>query len=179
MAEHICRKGWIMAPSPEDGEHVPFFVQVRDKDIVWDEETLPKLLNDLSLLGSEREIFYPVYQWKIKINGWVVTLNQDATYTAIKKVKVTDNFTSLSDGVDLYANLILPFETYNDDNFSVQATKMSNDNDVISANLSVGYDWLTKVSMITVSLKNQSGMKLGEYTNSAVSITVTGKVVIQ
>ena len=179
MAEHICRKGWIMAPSPEDGEHVPFFVQVRDKDIVWDEETLPKLLNDLSLLGSEREIFYPVYQWKIKINGWVVTLNQDATYIATKRINVSEEFTSLVDGIDLYANLNLPFNTYIDDNFSVQTTKMSNDSDVINANLSVGHEWISKISMITVSLRNQSGMSLSTYTESDICVTVTGKVVLE
>lgn len=179
MAEHICRKGWIMAPSPEDGDYVPFFVQVRDKDIVWDEETLPKALNDLSLLGTERQLFYPVYQWKFKINGWVVTLNQDATYTATRKINVAEEFASLSDGVDLYTNLNLPFITYIDDNFSVQATKMSNEKDVMDANISVGYDWISSVSMITVSLRNQLGMKIGEYTESAVCVTITGKVVLE
>ena len=52
MINRECLKGWILAPSPTDGENVPFFVYVRDKDIIWDADMI---CSDFKAKASESD----------------------------------------------------------------------------------------------------------------------------
>lgn len=183
MTNRECLKGWILAPSPTDGQNVPFFVQVRDKDIVWDIKNISKELNELSLLGSSREVFYPACQWKFKINKWDVTLKQDATYTATRKIRVAEIFDYINEST-LLGNTDLPFETMNDTYLSVQCTIMSSDNDIETSVISVSPIEDELVKTIDLKLRNNGVIysnefkTSGEYSNSYVYITVTGKLKI-
>ena len=39
MSNYNVRKGFILVPD-ENNEYVPFFVQVREKDIIWDKHII-------------------------------------------------------------------------------------------------------------------------------------------
>ena len=184
MANRECLKGWILAPSPTDGVNVPFFVYVRDKDIQWDESNLPENLNKLSLKGTDREVFYPNYQWKFEFNNWIINLYQDGSYEAIKKISVTDFFTYNTES-NLTAKIILPFETINDKNFSIQSTIISSDDDITGSTISVAPVSDNIIDNIDVILRNvtyhyrENFKTNGDYNNSYVNVSVTGKINLQ
>lgn len=184
MADRECRRGWILAPSPTDGKDVPFFVYVRDKEIVWDINNISKELNELSLLGSNREVFYPTCQWKFRINDWIVTLNQDATYTATRKLSLPQVLSYINEST-LSGNTTLPFETMNDEYFNIQCTLMSIDNDITSSTISVIPESEEVIRRVGLTLRNTAVIfsdefvTSGEYSNSYICITTTGKVKLQ
>ena len=166
MANRECLKGWIISPSPTDGVNVPFFVYVRDKDIQWDESNLPENLNKLSLKGTDRKVFYPNYQWKYKFNNWIINLYQDGSYEAIKKISVTDFF------------------TYNTES-KLTGTIISSDDDITGSTISVAPVSDNIIDNIDVVLRNvtyhyrENFKTNGDYNNSYVNVSVTGKINLQ
>ena len=49
MDKFICNKGFILTPSPSDNDvMVPYFIQVRDKDIIWSEDDFPSVLYNIA-----------------------------------------------------------------------------------------------------------------------------------
>jgi hypothetical protein len=113
-----CLKGWILAPSPTDGTNVPFFVQVRDKDIVWDEKTLPEELKALVDAGEDKEINYTGAYWSFKKNGWNVKLNVDGSYSATRRLVIGNTFQPIYEtSACIEKPLTLPFDTVNDGTF--------------------------------------------------------------
>ena len=183
MAERECLKGWIMSPSPTDGKYVPFFVNVRDKDIVWDTDNVSSVLQSIADEGDDVEVFYPSCQWKFKMLGWIVTLNQDFTYTAMRKISVGAAFTQ-EDTNSIRSNVYLPFETLNDENFIVQCTKMARSNDIINSSLSVLPEINNDTRVIEICMDNKDDVFIdfdtsGDYNDSYICITVTGKLKLQ
>ena len=77
MADRKCPKGWILTPSETDGEYVPFFVNVRDKDIHWDENNLDQTLKNIveSSKSDDIQLQYPMYQFK-----WLESGNSSGRY---------------------------------------------------------------------------------------------------
>ena len=138
MINRECLKGWILAPSPTDGENVPFFVYVRDKDIIWDENNLPKKINEISNLGENRELFHPATYWKFDYNGWKIVLNQDGSYKAKKKINIGRLFDKVENNyAKITADLDLPFETLNNNEFSIHFTQSSDKSSICSANAGI------------------------------------------
>lgn len=123
MADRECLKGWILAPSPTDGENVPFFVKVRDKDIVWDIDNFPEELKDLLTQGEDNFVVVPSSYWKLKVKGWNVELHADGSYVAKKKINIGENFISNEIASSfIYYNLELPFDTLVDDELFITNT---------------------------------------------------------
>ena len=127
MSDRECLKGWILAPSPTDGENVPFFVKVRDKDIVWGTTNVPEELKELLARGEDNFVVVPSSYWKLKVKGWNVELHADGSYVAKKKINIGENFVSneITSGM-LYHNLELPFETIVDDELFITNTIKTN-----------------------------------------------------
>lgn len=119
MKNRECLKGWMVAPSPTDGEYVPFFIYVRDKDIVWDPETLTNNFSDyLKRKADNVELHYPMNEWKFQINDWTVVVHQDGTYHGYKKVNIQD----VSDYINhntIKSDINLPLPTINDAYFNI------------------------------------------------------------
>lgn len=180
MSERECLKGWIMAPSPTDGKDVPFFVKVRGKDIVWDTSDNSKELEKIANKGSNVEFVNPQGQWKFNVDKWVVTLNQDATYTANIKVNIPREFTQ-EDETSLRGVIDLPLETLNDVNFNIQCTKMTDVNELIKSDVTVlpEFEAITSSIEISIDSREEGGffnIDFDRIYNSFICITVTGKV---
>ena len=91
MKNRECLKGWMVAPSPTDGEYVPFFIYVRDKDIIWDPETITNnFSNYLKEKADNVELHYPMNEWKFQMEGWTVVVHQDGSYHGYKKINIQD-----------------------------------------------------------------------------------------
>ncbi len=69
MADKVCSSGWILSHDPVHGNYVPFFVKVRDKEVVWDPVDNMSV-SDLSRLTASAEsnitYNYPAFEWIYK-----------------------------------------------------------------------------------------------------------------
>lgn len=141
MANHKCQKGWILTPSPTDGEYVPFFVQVREQDVVYDEDNLPDELKNIYNSGNNKKFLTNNKYWKFDYKNWNIKLKSDGSYEATKKISIGEEFeTPVTSNINILSvNLELPFETKNDNEFTVQFT-------ISSTNIRIG----TSVSSISI-----------------------------
>ena len=120
MADRECLKGWILAPSPTDGENVPFFLHVRDKDIIWGDSNFPKELKSLLDQSEENFMEVPSSYWKMKVKGWNIELHCDGSYVAKKKINIGENFIpAQTASPSISCNVELPFETLSDDSLFI------------------------------------------------------------
>ena len=147
MANKACKKGFILTMN-EEGDYLPFFLKVRDKDIIWDPSNLPSNLRTAAEAGDETIMSYPLTKWVYKTDTWNVSLFSDGTYEATSVLAIADftfpSSTSGSSSEDKVQNKItkeitLPFTTDIEslNGFFVGLTIQS-DNDIISAS-TVGY----------------------------------------
>ena len=182
MSERECLKGWILAPSPTDGKDVPFFVKVRSEDIVWSTSDNFEELEKIANKGSNVQSFSPLSQWKFKKENWIVTLNQDATYTANIKVNIPREFME-EDTNTLRGEIKLPLEILNDENFTIQCTKMSDVYEIINSDITVLPEADDTLSSIELSIDYRNEENVFEnfaqstrFNNSFVCISITGKL---
>lgn len=131
-----CGKGWLVTPSKTDGEYVPFFMYVRDKDIIWDETNLPELLRKTAAKGENMSLNYPMYQWNFDVDSWSVKLHQDGSYEATKKIDINKNC-EMFDSSQIDVSISLPFKTMNDDEFNIQITKNCHGTDMLHATVNM------------------------------------------
>lgn len=110
MSTYNCKKGWLVYLD-ENGEYVPFFMHVREKDIIWDSDS--SFMNELikkspQFKGMDVNVIFP----KIKCdkNGWEYVINSDFSFKARKKVHIgSSNGFSLIDNHTLLKELTIPF----------------------------------------------------------------------
>lgn len=182
-----CLKGMIVVPSPTDKTPVPFFVQVRAKDIIWDESSVSADLVNLAKSGSEFETFNPNAGVRYKSGGWSIEIGSDYTYHASKRLNIVDDGFQIdpSDDTDLLLNLTLPFVSKNDGSFSINCTLNSACEDIASATLSTIMRDGSSSSTFTgveIHLKNliyhfdQNFQRNQEYMDSFIFITIDGKM---
>lgn len=139
---YICQKGWILAPSPTDGKPVPFFVQVRSKDIHWDESSLPDNLVRVAREGKNFKTGNPSAKVTFVKDEWNIDAESDYTFTATKRLNiVNDGFTiNTDDDTDLYLDFVFPFAIVNDGHFSINCTLNSICEDIATATINVDLD---------------------------------------
>lgn len=174
-----CLKGWILAPSPTDGQNVPFFVYVRDKDIKYDARNVSNQLNNLYLKGENGDILYPVTDWKFDMNGWRISLTQDGVYEAKRKVDISEVFKITTSNAIMESPLYLPLETKNDDEFHSQLTLSTDKTSLAASSLTFQIiDNKGIIDRLNLAIINTFyGFEdVKTYKNSYVYVTVTGKV---
>lgn len=178
-----CLKGWILAPSPTDGTNVPFFINVRDKDIIWDEKNLPADIKTLSELGDNRKLYFLGSYWKFDCLGWNVELSVDGTYKAKKKVNIGEVFDNVNtNSNNITATLQLPFSTINDNDFTISITNVSDELRIKSATNGMKNVTNSIFNSIQIYLYNAqypfaANFKLNNlYTDSFLYVNIEGNV---
>ena len=183
MSNYDCMKGWIVAKSPSSDDYVPFFVNVRGSDIVWDTEDLPDDLAQFAVnIGTidNCKISYPVSSFQGKVNNWDVTVYSNGTYRATYNADIQKAF-SLSGG-KLISKITLPFRTKKD-GLSFQTT-LNSDKDIFITSLSsaspyASDDVITALNVIlynVVSNYSSDFATNSAYSSSYVNIMVTGTI---
>lgn len=128
-----CKKGWIITLD-KDGNYVPFFIKVREKDILWTNSNISMddikldLVRDLNkgdykTAYVESDIINPSQILVMKVDGWIYKIKPDYTFEANKTVLEIPHtnwipeYKSVSTGnskenylVKLSYNLKLPFK---------------------------------------------------------------------
>lgn len=130
MANRECPKGFILVPSESDGEYVPFFMQVRDKDIIWDEGSIPNNISNIAKKDCEEsELIYPMYAYSAYEDGWSVMLYPNKYYEATKTFNLQKSCRFISQNI-MEVIIKLPFPTINEANqpINLQIQKVTTKN---------------------------------------------------
>ena len=91
---YTCKRGWLISID-EEGGYLPFFLKVRNEDIVWDNEKENRMfkviLGKLQRIGYNYESEYidPRLQLKVKSDGWIYHIDSDGSFNAtyVGKIK--------------------------------------------------------------------------------------------
>lgn len=189
MPKYLCNKGFLLTPSPSDEDvMVPFFVQVRDKDIIWSEDDFPKEIYNIAMGGDNPSTVTPVKALKFIQDGWNITFNQDYTYTAYKQISIggSGNF-EINDQLDcLNGKIYLPFKSKaGGQNISIICTLDAFDNIMASSVLTTSTHATTNIiNSFSLYITNMNGVlypKKFEFNESInksyVNVMVHGKYI--
>ena len=181
MADKVCPSGWILSHDPIHGNYVPFFVKVRDKDIVWDPENMPKDLNTLTASSeSVVKYNYPAFEWIYKKNGWRINLRSDYTYEATKNIPIKSNAT-LASVNELIVKVELPIKTKNNDTLYVDLMKKCTNNTIISSTTNLVVPTDNILDFVNIKLYSNGGFNSNyatspDYDNQYLQVKVRGEV---
>lgn len=186
MANYLCYKGFLLAPSPTDGTMVPFFVNVRDKDIIWDVSSLPASIQELAEKGKNITVQGPATEISFTYNGWTLKLRSDFTYTAIRKLSIGyDDFVlDPDDNSDMSIDVQFPFSTKNNNELNVQCTMNGFNDDLATASINVILDNNIgeSIKKMTIHLRNlickfdENFKDMKSYLDSSLYLSISGKM---
>lgn len=128
-----CNRGFIVVPSETDGKLVPYFIKVRDKDIIWDEDHIqePNLIN-ISKHGEDRDLQYPVIRWSFTKDGWDIELYSNGQIKMRKCVDISSRLEFVSE-YELNSTITLPINIIDNDKINVQVTNNGSNKSIASA----------------------------------------------
>ena len=146
-----CPKGWILVPSPTDGEYVPYFIQVRNNDFVWDENfEFPGYTLDYIKYNSSSNIKKnfgdSVVSYDIKSGyhgNWHARVHKDKYCELTQKLSIGKegkNLNVLPNKISMMLNI--PISIKFDNSFNISFTTDSTSTSIRTGNISFvsGYD---------------------------------------
>lgn len=185
-----CKKGFLVTQD-DDGVYIPFFLFVRDKDIV------PSVNPDfpIELKGYDYELYSLVRELeptigkpliKFTYNGWNVELKSDYSYEALMKVPVNaDNFSTRNNNPYILRHeQKLPVYSRSD-NFFAFLTMESDDSEILSVipsyhlnlnNEGYGKDLVKSIDIRISNYHNDLMDNIGFYTNAFVNVKIIGQL---
>lgn len=134
--DRICRKGFILAPSPTDGELVPFFVQVREKDIIWNESDPPEVISGDYLTALEKSYTRMDECWSFKSDDWDINYHSSGNIEMSTRVNIRDEFAFINQNMLQYW-LGLEFPILDDSNLTLGTTIVTDSNAIRSSTVSL------------------------------------------
>lgn len=178
--KRVCNKGFIVMPSETDGKNVPFFITVRDKDIIWDEKTLGELeLVNISKLGENRSVQYPMARWTFEKDGWDIDLYSNGQINMRKKVAIVNNSTVLISSSEISSNISLPIKI-KADKTNIQITNSGTDNSIktgiVNATTDIGREMIDDVNISIVNTFFQFDTNLRTYNEDYLYVSITSYV---
>lgn len=181
MADYNCPVGMLVTQD-EYGDYVPFLMQVRDKEIIWDmdmfsEETFNAINNMNADVVAAK---YPLPSYTLIKNGWIISVEYDGTIEARKEIKFNDSelvFTYLKPTNDVLSTRIdLPFRI--GEFPAINTTFNAGNEDMYSINqkISIIKTDFGNISGFNIILQNPDGNSIDNYTSSSVFISIKGKI---
>lgn len=181
MADKVCSSGWILSHDPVHGNYVPFFVKVRDKDIVWDSDNLPVDFQRLTASAESNISYnYPAYEVIYKKSGWRIVLKSDYTYEATKDIPIKTNSTLVSVN-ELKVKVELPIRTKNTDTLFVDVMKKCTNRVIIGATTNLVVGTADPLTELHISLNSNGGFNSNfatspDYDNQLLQVKVRGDI---
>lgn len=185
--------GWLITMQ-EDGRYVPFFVKVREKDLVWS-ETIPEEISDAIGIYNEGTLVNPKSYVISEINGWECKFYGDLT-CELKKEIFIDKFFQLTNFDSVLTGTIkLPVKINSKKGFFPCVVSSCLQDELLSANVSVKKDITIKgdsgsdgeiivtdeyTETFKLILSNQvyrfhkNFSEMGSYTGSSFYVTIRG-----
>lgn len=166
-----CLKGWILTPSPTDGESVPFFVQVRSKDIHWTPANLPSTYLNLYNVSDTKKHTIRTDVWTFTTNNWNIELYNDLGVRANYKLNIKSMTRQSANKLSAYVSLPLVMDT---STITVQCTVQAHGD--CEASAIVSYELMSNGLNVTLTNYNvpfdESNANVSS--NSAVDIAIQG-----
>lgn len=150
-----CKKGWVVSRDA-NGNYVPFFVNVRSKDIVpTDNETSPLILN-LRSYGTNGKIISNSQIYNFDLQSWNISVLNDEEISYRKKISIgSDGNVNLASPSDMVITLELPLPLIDDELLDVRINKS-----VFNAQLAYATD---NIEFVHDSNRNISAVKIHFY----------------
>ena len=188
MAEKtfFVSKGWIIAKD-EFGNMLPFFIHVRDKDIIWDakdEEFIDQIMktkdiSDIREVAPNKIIKFTSGKWEVEVDY------PNKTCTMYTSVDFTSDSLDLNDSRDdLSCNLVLPLTLANNRKLNIQSSLATEYEKVGYSSLSVCklVEGTTgEIMNVVLHLRNQTYKfptnfyEVDDYKFSSMYIRITGE----
>lgn len=181
----------------EDGRYVPFFLKVRDSDIIWNDKT-PETIDKAIGLFNEKTSYQPTTYIQSEINGWICKFNSDLSCEFIKEVYITKDFTLSKFNTMLSGTIALPARIDADRGFFPSIVANCTENELATANISIvknmtsntTLDPLTGIISVvdsyvdsfTINLNNpfyrfhENFASMPQYTDSFFYVTIRGNL---
>lgn len=118
-----CKKGWIITLN-ENGNYTPFFVNVREEDLVWKTDKNNEIFSRIQKTLDNKNVKYsssfitPEPYLNIEVDDWQYEIKSDKTFTASyinipnkenwKTQMVTINDTNYLIGIEVSIKLPIP-----------------------------------------------------------------------
>lgn len=181
MADFDCPVGMFITQD-ESGDYVPFLLQVRDKEIIWDMDKFSiETVNAINNMKPDVvSINYPLPSYRILKDGWNIVAHYDGTIEAQKEIKFNDSaltFTSLKPTNDVYRTTIeLPFKL---GEFSTVNTTFnaSNDNMLeVEQSITIIRTDFGNISGFHINLISLTGSEITNFSSASVYVSIKGKI---
>ena len=179
MAGRECLKGWILTPSPTDGSDVPFFVNVREEEIVWKKPSISeKIMEGL----VDVEVCNPVPEIRCKKDNWNITLREDGSCVINTKISIGRYFQE-DDSNSLRSIVKLPFKLMNNENFTFQCSKLADKIEIISSTISVLPEQDREIDELEFIIYNNNEVfnsfnSSATYNENFICVSVSGNIVL-
>ena len=135
--EFQCYKGFLTAKSPTDNRtHVPFFVQVRDKDIIYEQANMPWPLKRLYERADSYEVTKPAENVIFSYNNWNINVTPNYRFRATRDFLFSDLDFKFDHGVDdthFVGKFDVPFPIKADGACNIDITVQGDNTDILQA----------------------------------------------
>lgn len=182
----LCPKGFLLVED-ENRNIVPYFVKVREKDIVTDERLHNSLVDDFMNLSTFDSVNFEshVVRWKITSDRWFGYIYEDKTFCINAKYPITELFDNPPED---YVNRItgttteFPVDIVNDSNLIIHTSLVTNDYELMSSFITTNPTSEDTIKSVGVTLTNFNPMfktdfKTSEvFNDSYVMITISGNL---
>jgi len=174
----IVKRGWLIAKDAF-GNMLPFFLHVRDKDIVWaayHNEFIERLKLVIPVNSIEEEV--PAKTLNFRSTIWNISINYTTKKCTLKAEIPFQSYYALNaDKDDLSCTLNLPFGITNNNRFYIQAT-LATENATLGTSTVTACKLIDETSgyirSISLHVRNPVYKLTTAYTNSSVYLEITG-----
>ena len=175
--KRICGKGFLVSQSKTDGKYVPFFIKVRDKDIIYKESNLIDAIEarSASRTGSNVDVLYPAVQWMFDKDNFKIAMNRDASFTGYARLSIKDLIKS-SSNTKLKLQINLPF-TVKSESFNIQITANSNKDEIAGSSISINSIGAGSLDNVNVTMTNNINFfsnTSNDYINDYIFVNIYG-----
>lgn len=130
-----CSKGMILEKQ-KDGSYLPFFVVVREEELIWSDDVLNTDLIPLLPEDGKYEIIHPGSTYRFTNDGWFLNIHSDTTCDISKSIPIQEYFDFIETDMELSAKIKLPIAFKKDNAFLCQMTMESGIHEFCSSNFS-------------------------------------------
>lgn len=180
----LCSRGWLI-DQQEDGTYLPFFVTVREEDLIWSTDIPDPGIEGILKNSDEYKIITPTSKYRIKRREWVADIYSDGSFDMSRCIPIQDFF-MYDEPRNIEASFYFPFYILNDNDKFFQLTVESDLLEIQTAQSSMT-DYKNEslyVKGVTISLWNglygfHYDFKTNEkYKNSKIHISIHGNLLL-
>lgn len=136
MGSYECKKGWVVVPVPDENDNdvmMPFFVQVRDSDVHWNENNIPEKIRGLvSTYGTNVSYCNPAPIVSCDVGAWKMQSFENGMVELRSTLPLSSFEWDNADTRNTKIGVNLPFPVHVNDNLSISIEIISDNTDTFN-----------------------------------------------